>query len=144
MSKNLMGLDFSVDQNAINNVVETVIKSSIVDALGAKDQLVEQAVKTMISTKVTEDGSTPRYSSDKTFNLIEYQVRKAVSGLLKELIGEILEDNREAFKKEFKKQLSSNRSIEAFTRSMIDGTVENLNNRWSPSMTINFSERDDY
>lgn len=144
MSKNLMGLDFSVDQNAINNVVETVIKSSIVDALGAKDRLVEQAVKTMLSTKVTEDGSAPRYSSDKTYNLIEYQVKKAVDGLLKELIAEILEDNREAFKKEFKKQLSSNRSIEAFTKSMIDGTVENLSNRWSPSMTISFKESEDF
>lgn len=141
---NIMGLDLKVDEKAISEVVKTVVQSSIVEALGAKEQLVEQAVKTMLSTKVTEDGSTPRYSSDKTYNLIEYHVQKAVSSLLKELVGEMLEENREAFKKEFKKQLSSNRSIEAFTKSMIDGTVENLNNRWSPSMKISFNEKEDY
>ncbi|QBP06983.1 hypothetical protein [Virgibacillus phage Mimir87] len=144
MSKNLMGLDFNIDENAIGEVVKTVVQSSIVEALGSKEQLVEQAVKTMLSTKVNEDGKEPRYSSDKKYNLIEYHVQKAVSGLLKELVAEMLEENREAFKKEFRKQLSSNRSIESFTKSMIDGTVENLNNRWSPSMTINFNEKDEY
>src|SRR5690625_5911729 len=68
---NLMGLDLKVDENAIGQVVKTVIESSIVEALGAKDQLVEQAVKTMLSTKVDEKGQKPRYSSDEKYNLIE-------------------------------------------------------------------------
>jgi len=141
---NLMGLDLKVDENAIGQVVKTVIESSIVEALGAKDQLVEQAVKTMLSTKVDEKGQKPRYSSDEKYNLIEYYVQKSTQDLLKQLVGEILEENREAFKLEFKKQLSSERSISAFTKSMIDGTIEGLDNYWTPTMRISFSKNEDY
>src|SRR5690625_18034 len=141
---NLMGLDLKVDENAIGQVVKTVIESSIVEALGAKDQLVEQAVKTMLSTKVDEKGQKPRYSSDEKYNLIEYYVQKSTQDLLKQLVGEILEENREAFKLEVKKQLSSERSISAFTKSMIDGTIEGLDNYWTPTMSISFSKNEDY
>lgn len=139
-----MGLDLKVDENAISEVVKTVVQSSIVEALGAKEQLVEQAVKTMLSTKVDKDGVVSSYRNENKYTLIQYHVHQSVFELCKELMAEILEENRDALRKELKKQLSSNRSVEAFTKSMIDGTIENLDNRWRPSMTINFSEKDDY
>lgn len=144
MSNNIMGLDLKIDEKYIGEIVNNVVKSSIVEALGAKDELVHTAIRTMLMTKVDKNGKVSSYSSDNKFNLIDYYVHSTVTTLCKEMALEIIQENRESIKKELKKQLSSERSIEAFTKSMIDSTVENLNNEWRPSITVEFEKSSRY
>lgn len=141
---NIMGLDLKIDEKYIGEIVSNVVKSSIVEALGKKDELVHTAVKTMLMTKVDKNGKVSNYSSDNKFNLIDYYVHSTVTEICKEMAIEIIQENRDSIKKELKSQLSSERSIEAFTKSMIDGTIDNLNNEWRPSIEINIEKPSRY
>jgi hypothetical protein len=135
-----MGLDLKIDEKYIGEIVNNVVKASIVEALGAKDQLVGTAIKTMLMTKVDKSGKISNYSNDNKFNLIDYYVHSTMTELCKEMAVEIINEHRDALKQELKKQLSSERSIEAFTKTMIDGVVENLSREWSPSINIQFEK----
>ena len=139
-----MGLDLKIDEKYIGEIVKNVVQASIAEALGAKDDLVHTAIKTMLMTKVDKNGKVSTYSSENKFNLIDYYVHSTVTEMCKELAVEIITEHREAIKKELKKQLSSERSIEAFTKTMIDKTVENLNNEWQPSIEVNFEKNSRY
>jgi len=141
---NIMGLDLKIDEKYIGEIVKNVVQASIAEALGAKDDLVHTAIKTMLMTKVDKNGKVSTYSSENKFNLIDYYVHSTVTEMCKELAVEIITEHREAIKKELKKQLSSERSIEAFTKTMIDKTVENLNNEWQPSIEVNFEKNSRY
>ena len=144
MGNNIMGLDLKIDEKYIGEIVQGVVQSSIAEALGKKDELVSTAIRTMLLTKVNENGKVSNYSSENKFNLIDYHVHATVTELCKEMVKEILDENREALKEELKSQLSSQRSIEAFTKSMIDSTVENLSNEWRPSLTVRFEKESRY
>lgn len=144
MSNNIMGLDLKIDEKYIGEIVSNVVKSSIVEALGAKDKLVHTAIKTMLMTKVDKNGKVSSYSSDNKFNLIDYYVHSTMTEVCKEMALEIIQENREALKTELKKQLSSERSVEAFTKSMIDSTMERLNSEWSPSISVQFDKNPRY
>lgn len=139
-----MGLDLKIDEKYIGEIVKNVVQASIVEALGVKDELVQTAIKTMLMTKVDKNGKVSSYSSDNKFNLIDYYVHSTVKELCNEMVVEILNENRDALKSELKKQLSSARSIEAFTKSMIDATVENLESSWRPSLTVQFEKTERY
>ncbi|MDX5475050.1 MAG: hypothetical protein LPK00_05880 [Bacillaceae bacterium] len=140
MGNNIMGLDLKIDEKYIGQIVQGVVQSSIAEALGAKDELVSTAVKTMLMTKVDKNGKVSNYSSDNKFNLIDYYVHKTVTEMCKEMALEIIQEHRDSIKQELKKQLSSNRSIEAFTKTMIDNVVGNLENEWRPSISVNFEK----
>lgn len=139
-----MGLDLKVDEKYIGEIVKNVVQASIAEALGAKDDLVNTAIKTMLTTKVDRNGKVSNYSSDNKYNLIDYYVHSTVTDVCKEMALEIIQENRDALKAELKKQLSSERSVEAFTKSMIDSTMENLNREWSPSITVQFDKNSRY
>lgn len=141
---NIMGLDLKIDEKYIGEIVSNVVKSSIVEALGKKDELVHTAVKTMLMTKVDKNGKVSNYSNENKFNLIDYYVHSTVTEICKEMAVEIIQENRESIKKELKMQLSSERSIEAFTKSMIDNTIENLNSEWRPSIQVNIEKPSRY
>ncbi|MDR4318422.1 Uncharacterised protein [Niallia circulans] len=141
---NIMGLDLKVDEKYIGEIVKNVVQASIAEALGAKDDLVNTAIKTMLTTKVDRNGKVSNYSSDNKYNLIDYYVHSTVTDVCKEMALEIIQENRDALKAELKKQLSSERSVEAFTKSMIDSTMENLNREWSPSITVQFDKNSRY
>lgn len=144
MSGNIMGLDLKVDEKYIGEIVKNVVQASIAEALGAKDELVHTAVKTMLMTKVDKNGKVSNYSNENKFNLIDYYVHSTMTDICKEMALEIIQENREALKAELKRQLSSERSVEAFTKSMIDSTMERLNNEWSPSITVQFDKSSRY
>ncbi|MED3792092.1 hypothetical protein P4571_06545 [Niallia alba] len=141
---NIMGLDLKVDEKYIGEIVKNVVQASIAEALGAKDDLVNTAIKTMLTTKVDKNGKVSNYSSDNKYNLIDYYVHSTVTDVCKAMALEIIQENRDALKAELKKQLSSERSVEAFTKSMIDSTMENLNREWSPSITVQFDKNSRY
>jgi len=140
MSSNIMGLDLKIDEKYIGEIVKNVVQSSIVEALGAKDELVHTAIKTMLMTKVDKNGKVSNYSSDNQYNLIDFYVHSTMTDICKEMALEIIQENRDSLKEELRKQLSSERSVEAFTKSMIDSTMENLNKEWSPSITVQFDK----
>lgn len=141
---NIMGLDLKVDEKYIGEIVKNVVQASIVEALGVKEDLVNTAIKTMLMTKVDKSGKVSNYSSDNKYNLIDYYVHSTMNEVCKEMALEIIQENKVALKDELRKQLSSERSVEAFTKSMIDSTMENLNREWSPSITVKFDKNSRY
>lgn len=144
MSNNIMGLDLKIDEKYIGEVVKGVVQSSIVEALGAKEELVNSAVRSMLLTKVDKNGKVSNYTSDNKFNLIDFYVHQTMTELCKEMALEIIQENRDSIKQELKRQLSSERSVEAFTKSMIDNTIENLESSWRPSIVVKFDKEDRY
>ena len=79
-SKNLMGLNLSVDNDLVAEAAREAIVASIAASMSNKEQIVKEFVKSMLSERVlAENGEKPRgYSSERTCSRMEYCVRKAL------------------------------------------------------------------
>jgi hypothetical protein len=145
MSKDgrLMGLNLEIDEQYIAEVARTTIQAAVVAALGDKERLLTSVVGGMLAKKVDANGNVSSYSSDNKFSLLEAFVLKAVSDTTKEVVKEIVEENRVEFKKLLKKQLTTASNLDAFTKSFVDGTVNAIGDRYRSKIEITIDKSRD-
>ena len=143
MSKNLIGLNLEVDEQLIAESAKNVIQAAVVSALGNKDDLVRSVVNFVLMKKVDQNGKVSSYSSDNKHTLLETFVMSAVRDTAKEVVQEIVEENRAEFKRLLKKQLTEAKTLDAFTRSFIDGATEAVANKYRAKIEINFDNSRD-
>lgn len=56
---NILGVDLKIDQKYIAECVKEVVNASMIEALGAKNDIVETVVKELLNTKVDERTGEP-------------------------------------------------------------------------------------
>ena len=139
----LIGLNLEVDEQLIAESAKNVIQAAVVSALGNKDDLVRSVVNFVLMKKVGEDGRVSSYERDNKHTLLEAFVLSAVRETAKEVVQEIVEENRAEFKQLLKKQLTEAKTLNAFTRSFIDGSMEAVANKYRASININIDNSRD-
>jgi len=136
MSKNLIGLNLEVDEQLIAESAKNVIQAAVVAALGDKDALVRAVINSVLLKKVDETGKVSSYSHENKHTMLEAFVLKAVRETAKEVVQEIVDENRTEFKRLLKKQLTEAKTLDAFTRSFIDGAMEAVSNKYRAKIDI--------
>lgn len=123
-TKNLMGLNLSVDNDLIAEAAKEAIIAGIASSMEMKDQIVHEFVKSMLSERVlVEDGSKPRgYSSEKTCSRLEWVVRKHIIEMVREEVAMMVEEQkpalREAVRKELMKSQTRSKLVDMFVKSL--------------------------
>lgn len=140
-SKNLMGLNLSVDNDLIADAAREAIIAGIAATLSNKEQIVHEFVKASITERVlVEDGSKPRgYNSEKTCSRMEWIVRKAIIELVKEEVANMMEEQkpvlRELIRKEFKKMDTQSKFVQMF----MDSLTDSITNRYTAKINVEFN-----
>lgn len=136
----LMGLSLKIDEKFIMNTAKDIIQAGVIAALGDKDAIIKSVIESILDKQVDENGNPPRYSSDSKYSLLQVFVNKAVKETAKEAVREIVEENRDEFKKLLKKHLSSAKSLDEFTKSFVDGTINSLEDKWRSTINVTIAK----
>jgi len=139
----LIGLNLEVDEQLIAESAKNVIQAAVVAALGNKDDLVRSVVNYVLMKRVDENGKVSSYDRENKYTVLEAFVLSAVRETAKEAVQEIVEENRAEFKRLLKKQLTETKTLDAFTRSFIDGSMEAVANKYRANININIDNSRD-
>ena len=145
-SKNLMGLNLSVDNELIAVAVRESIISGIAASLEQKDQIIHEFIKSLLSEKVlVEDGSKPRgYSSEKTCSRLEYSVRKALVEATKEEIAIMIDEQKPAFRELIRKELQKKEVQSGFVEMFMDSLKHSMTSSYSSRVSVSFEKKSNY
>lgn len=143
MSNNILGVDLKIDQEYISNCVKEVVNASMVEALGAKNDIVEIVVRELLNTKVDSRGdvTTSSYNSEK---LINYELKKQIRDVVIETIKKTIEEKRPILEEMIKKEISKKANLNKFVDSFINNTTKTLENSYSTKINIEFEKEKDY
>ena len=145
-SKNLMGLNLSVNNDLIAEAAREAIVASIAASMSNKEQIVKEFVKSMLSERVlAENGEKPRgYSSERTCSRMEYCVRKALEEIAREEVANMVEEQkpvlRDLVRKEFQKENVQGQFVEMF----LDSLAESMTNRYTSRISVEFAKKTEY
>lgn len=134
---NILGVDLKIDQDYISKCVKEVVNASMIEALGAKNDIVENVIRELLNTKVDSDGK-PTTSSWHTEKLIDFELRKQISEVVKETIKSSIEEKRELLTEMIKKELNKKANMQKFVDSFINNTTKTLESSWNTKINIEF------
>jgi len=139
----MIGLDLKVDEKYIAEVTQNLVKSSIMEALGGKDDMVQTIVTSILQQKVDSKGRISTSSYDKT-NILEFYMKATITELAKEEIKKIVETKKESLRDLIKKELTKKKSLDGFIKSFIESSSEALSNSYSTKINIDFTKKSEY
>lgn len=145
-SRNLMGLNLSVDNDLIADAAKEAIIASITSAMSYKEQLVHEFVKACLTERVlVEDGTKPRgYSSEKTCSRMEWYVRKEIMEAVRVEVANMIEEQKPAIRELVRKEFKNTKTQSKFVDMFIDSLTESITSKYSTSISVEFTSSKDY
>ena len=138
---NILGVDLKIDQNYIAKCVKEVVNASMIEALGAKNDIVGTIVKELLNTKVDKDTGKPSTGSWGTERLLDFELRKQMTEVVKETVKQSIEEKKPILTEMIKKELNKKANTEKFVDSFINNTTKTLENSWSTKINIDFEKK---
>lgn len=141
-SKNLMGLNLSVDNELIAEAAKEAIIAGIASALNNKEQIVHEFVKASLTERVlVEDGSKPRgYSSEKTCSRMEWYVRKEIIEVVKEEVANMIEEQKPAIRELVRKEFKNAKTQSKFVEMFIDSLSQSITSPYRATVNVEFAQ----
>lgn len=138
---NILGVDLKIDQNYIAECVKEVVNASMIEALGAKNDIVETIIKELLNTKVDKGTGKPTTSSWGAERLLDFELRKQMTEVVKETVKQSIEEKKPMLTEMIKKELNKKSNMEKFVDSFINNTTKTLENSWSTKINIDFEKK---
>lgn len=138
---NILGVDLKIDQKYIAECVKEVVNASMIEALGARNDIVETVVKELLDTKVDKRTGEPSTSSWGTERLLDFELRKQMTEVVKETVKQSIEEKKPMLIEMIKKELNKKSNMEKFVDSFINNTTKTLENSWSTKINIDFEKK---
>lgn len=144
-TRNLMGLNLSVNEDLIADAVRESIVASIAASLSNSDKLVAEFVKQMLTRRVrTDDGTIPRYSSDKTCTYMEYLVRKAIEEQTRAELVAMIDEQKPQLRKAIQREFQNKKMIDGFVGMFFDALKGTIDNNYTCKVHMDFTKSSDY
>jgi hypothetical protein len=145
-SKNLMGLNLSVNNDLVAEAAREAIVASIAASMSNKEQIVKEFVKSMLSERVlAENGEKPRgYSSERTCSRMEYCVRKALEEIAREEVANMVEEQKPALRDLVRKEFQKKNVQGQFVEMFMDSLADNMTNRYTSKISVEFAKKTEY
>lgn len=140
-SKNLMGLNLSVDNELIAEAAKEAIIAGIASAMSNKEQIVHEFVKATLTERVlVEDGSKPRgYSSEKTCSRMEWYVRKEIIEVVRAEVANMVEEQKPAIRELVRKEFKNTKTQSKFVEMFIDSLTESITSQYRTTINVEFA-----
>ena len=129
----------AIDKTIIEDNITNLVAASIADALGDKETLVINAVKSIICSYVDRDGKFCKKDSWNATPYLKYLAEKAVVDAAREAMNKAVEENKSAFIDAIKKEISKKKSIDAIAQSFISAMLGATQSTWKMPVTVSFA-----
>ena len=135
---------FSIDAEYIKAEVQKIVKSAIVATLGEMDELIRKAIDTTIDQYVDRDGNPCRKDSYRAIPYLDFVAQQTVEKVVREAICEVVEENRDAFKVEIKRQLGSRKWKENVAQTFIQLILDDAKEKWMMPVSVTLQKPKEY
>ena len=141
---NMMSLNISDD--VIKAAIQEEVHAGIVKALGEPSVVVRDAIKTMTNKYVNERGEFVGKDNWRAKPYFDWLAEDIVKTTVKEEIEKYVNENREEFAEEIRKQLKSADFRKNIVASFLQAIVKCTESEWKMPIDISFekSKEDDY
>lgn len=134
---NMMSLNIS--DEVIKAAVQEEVHAGIVKALGDPSVIVRDAIKAMTDKYVDEEGNFCRKDSWRARPYFDFLAEDIVKTTVKEEIEKYVNENREEFAEEIRKQLKSVDFKKNVTASFLQAIVKCAESEWKMPVAISFN-----
>ena len=140
---NIVGIDLNIDDNYLNEAVKSIVMTGIAESLD-KEKIVNGLVKTVLETKVDEEGKISSYSRDNRYTLLELYVNKIIREIVKEEMKNIVEEKRPKMQEIIRRELNKRATLDKFVDAFISNNLDNLDNNWKTKISVEYEKNKEY
>lgn len=144
MNNEKMTASLSIDTQYIEGEVNRIVKAAIVSALGNRDEIIRKAIDNTIDSYVDERGNPCKKDSYRAKPYLDYLAEKTVENVVREAMAEVVDENREAFKVEIKKNIGKRKWKENMAQSFIQMIIDNTKSEWKMPVSISLEKPKEY
>lgn len=134
--KPIVGIDLGIDPEYLEGVVKKTVIASVSQSLLGKEELAQQIISTVLSTRVDSSGRASTYRHDKT--LLEYLVNKAVRDAATKALEEAADEMQEQVKKVLKCKLAEEGTQDAMCDALLKCMLGSLRYSYKTEVDISF------
>jgi len=131
-------VEFKVDKELVETVVEQQVSLGIVKALGSEGDIIRRIVSLTLADKVSSNGKRSQYERENTFTYLEWLCREAIRTATKAAVANVVEQRQEQLRKEIEKQLIN--SMGDWARAFMSGMAEAMKSSWRFNVSVNLPE----
>ena len=136
-------VQLTISKEIVNPIVEAKVKEAILAAMGGADQIVENAVKGILTQKVNSEGKVSNYSSDNKYSWIDIILTKQIKEYAEQAIKETLGKNSLVIKDELIKQLQSKKGSSIAAKALLDAMSGSFSKNWRSNINIELLQNED-
>ena len=140
---NIVGIDLNIDDNYLNEAVKSIVITGIAESLD-KEKIVNGLVKTVLETKVDEEGKISSYSRDNRHTLLEVYVNKIIREIVKEEMKKLVEEKRPKMQEIIRRELNKRATLDKFVDAFISNNLDNLYNNWKTKISVEYEKNKEY
>ncbi len=142
-SKNLMGLNLSVDNDLVAEAAREAIVASIAASMSNKEQIVHEFVKSMLSERVLADngGKPSGYRDERTCSRMEFYVRKALTELAKEEVANMIEEQKPALRNLVRKEFQKTKVQSQFVEMFMESLTGSVTGKYTANIAVDFKPK---
>lgn len=136
----LIGLDLNINEDFVAETVRNTARAAIVSAMGEPEKLIQSTVDHAIQKYVDEDGRTVHKDHYRARPYLSWLVDKSVTDAIRDAFCEMVEENREDFKKEIKKALCREKFKNEAASVFVNFLLNEAKSEYRMPVTISFKK----
>ena len=144
MQKSPMNAQLSIDAEYIEAEVQKIVKAAIVETLGKRDEIIRKAIDATIDQYVTQDGEPCRKDHYRAVPFLDYIAQKTVEKTVREAGCEIVEENKDEFKAEIKRQLGRKKWKEDVAQTFVQLVLDDAKSEWKMPVSVTLQKPKEY
>ena len=119
-------VNLQISQDLIKPIIESKIKSALVEALGDEKTIIKDMIDVYLHQKVSSNGNVSSYSSDNKYQLVDILLTKLVTEAVKESMVDWLKDKKDLLKLELSKYFETQKGKKELIKSYADGLLNSM------------------
>lgn len=144
MNNSPVNASLSIDAKYIEAEVQKIVKTAIVAALGNRDELIRKAIDSTIDQYVDSDGNPCKKGNYRAMPFLDYVAKQTVEKVVREAFTEVVEENKEDFKAEIKRQIGKRKWKEDMAQAFIQMILDDAKSEWKMPIRVDFEKPKDY
>lgn len=136
----MLGLEMKLNEKFIEESVHDIVKAAIAQALGEPTAIINAAIDSALTSYVDDKVERCRKDSWKARPYLDYMAEKTIEETVREVMLEVIEEDKQYFKDEIKKQLSTKKFRENITAQYLQSIINATENSWKMPISVNFEK----
>ena len=129
---------FKISEDVIRGIVNEKMKIAIVEAMGGKDQLLEDVIRVYMDSHCDKDGQLSSYSSDNKYKRSDVLIRNMIEGAMKEAMTQYLQKHQSELQAALSKYFMTKAGTNALVKAVAEGFTNSMADKnWQYHFSLN-------